>query len=88
MDIAPDGRRLAILTGLHVLEYARGEQETWAAALARPPRRLEIPQLSQGEALAYRRDGQALLLTSEGPREPLWQITPPSPEGGEVKSEK
>jgi hypothetical protein len=78
MDISPDGRRMAILTGLHVLEYRRNEQETWAAAVARPPLRLEIPQLPQGEAVAYRRDGKSLLLTSEGLHSPLWQVKLPA----------
>ena len=75
MDLSPDGKRLAVLGGLHAFEFQRREGEVWPAALARSPRRYALPALAQGEALCYRQDGRALIVTSEGARPPLWEIT-------------
>jgi hypothetical protein len=80
MDISPDGRRLAVLGGVHAFEYVRGEQEPWTDALARVPRRYVLPQLSQPEAIAYDRDGTALIVTSEGAHPPLWELKLPAGE--------
>jgi serine/threonine protein kinase/WD40 repeat protein/tetratricopeptide (TPR) repeat protein len=77
MDISPDGRRLVVLGGLHAFEYTRAEGETWQKALDRVPRRYALPEAKQAEAIAYRRDGKALLLTSEGERSPLWEMELP-----------
>ena len=74
MDLSPDGKRLAILGGLHAFEFERREGEAWPAALARIPRRYALPALAQGEALCYRQDGLALLVISEGVKQPLWEI--------------
>ncbi len=78
IDLSPDGKRLAVLGGLHAFEYERREGEAWPAALARVPRRYALPALAQSEALCYRHDGQALVVTSEGARQPLWEITLPA----------
>jgi hypothetical protein len=80
MDISPDGRRLVVLAGVHAFEYARGENEKWTDALARIPRRYVLPSLTQPEAIAYDRDGKAILVTSEGEHPPLWELKLPAGE--------
>ena len=38
-----------------------------------PAEELDVGARAQGEAIAYRLDGKALLTTSEDPGSPLWQ---------------
>jgi hypothetical protein len=92
MDISPDGRRLILLTYAHALEFTRSGEETWAQALARTPRKVEMPERDQGEAICYGGDGKTLYLTSEGESSPLWEVpvgeptdAPAEEEGGESK---
>jgi WD40 repeat protein/tetratricopeptide (TPR) repeat protein/tRNA A-37 threonylcarbamoyl transferase component Bud32 len=80
MDISADGRRLAVLGGVHAFEYVRGPEEKWTAALARAPRRYALPALAQPEAIGYDREGKALVVTSEGEHPPLWELKLPSGE--------
>ena len=74
MDVSPDGRRAVVLTYLHAFEYTRHENEEWAEAFARPPRKILMPLRSQGESICYGLDGKTLYLTSENPRTPLWEV--------------
>jgi len=74
MDISPDGRRLVVLGGLHAFEFTRGERESWLQAMDRPARRYVLPHARQAEAICYRADGKALLVTSEGINTPLWEM--------------
>jgi hypothetical protein len=77
MSLSPDGQRLAILGGLHAFEWTKKDSETWANAVNQQPRRYSLPKGKQLEAITYRRDGRALLLTSEGAHTPLWEMTLP-----------
>ncbi len=74
MDISPDGKQLLLLTYGHALEFTRRTEETWAQALARPPRMITMPARDQGEAVCYGLDGKSLYLTSEGAASPLWEL--------------
>ncbi len=70
MDLAPDGRRLAVLTYEHAYLLECGADGDWASALPRPPRRIELPDpldktLRKREALCWSADGRALLVTGE-----------------------
>jgi WD40 repeat protein/tRNA A-37 threonylcarbamoyl transferase component Bud32/tetratricopeptide (TPR) repeat protein len=78
MDISPDGRRLVVLGGVHAFEYVRGDSEKWTEALSRVPRRYILPKLEQPEAIAYDREGKALIVTSEGEHPPLWELKLPT----------
>ncbi len=53
MDFAADGSAAVVVTYGDVLVYPRIGDETWAAALARPPRRLAPHGLEQAEAVAF-----------------------------------
>jgi hypothetical protein len=70
-DLSPDGRTLAVLTYDHLLLYSRAPGESWAQAVARPPRTQPVPWLHQAEAVAWLPDGRGLLATGEFSPAPL-----------------
>jgi hypothetical protein len=74
MDISPDGRRAVVLTDTAGFEFTRGADEGWPAAFGRDPCLVPTPPRKNGESICYGADGKALYLTSEGDREPLWEI--------------
>ncbi len=74
MDISPDGHRAILLTYGNAFEFIRGETESWAEALAKPPRQIEMPERVQGESICYGPDGRTLYLTSEKLPTPLWEV--------------
>lgn len=66
MDFAADGSAAVIVTYGDVLVYPRSKDETWAAALAREPRRLAPHGLPQAEAVCFGAEGREIYVTSEG----------------------
>ena len=75
-DLAPDGRRLAVLTYSELLVYARRGDEDWAHAVARTPAVHPLPWLPQAEALTWAPGGQALYATGEAMPAPLFYLNP------------
>jgi hypothetical protein len=74
-DISPDGRRVALCTyaqgyELVLPEDAAGFDAVWAV----PPVPVALGPRLQGEAIAYRVDGRALLTTSESSASSLQQV--------------
>lgn len=74
-DISPDGTRVAFSTYAQGYELvlpsgAMSFDEIWA----QPPQRVDLGPRLQGEAIAYRADGRALLTTSELAPAPLQQV--------------
>lgn len=65
LDFAPDGSAALVLTYGDVLLFPRAAGETWAAALARPPRRLPPHRLIQAEAACFTADGRTVFVSSE-----------------------
>lgn len=74
MDISPDGHRAVILTYGDAYEYQRAEAESWRDALARPARKIVMPERIQGESICYGSDGKTLYLTSEKLPTPLIEV--------------
>jgi hypothetical protein len=68
LGFSPDRSCALVLTYAGVLVYAREPDETWADALARPPRRLAPHTLPQAEAACFSRDGRSLYVCSEQTR--------------------
>ena len=75
-DLAPDGRRLAVLTYSELLVYTRRGDATWAEAVAQPPAVHPLPWLPQAEALGWAPGGQALYATGEAMPAPLLYLNP------------
>ena len=74
MDVSPDGRRAVVVTYNNAFEFVRQPGQTWAQALARPPREISMPDRAQGEAVCFGEDGMTLYLTSERLPTPLWEV--------------
>ncbi len=76
MDLDSAARRLVLLTYLDGFVYERADGESWREALRRLPRRLDLPTLPQGEAIAFDRHGRAIWATSEKLPAPLLRLDP------------
>jgi len=73
-DISPDGQRVALCTYLSGYEFRLPAGTTaFDAIWQQRAEELDVGARAQGEAIAYRLDGKALLTTSEGESSPLWQ---------------
>ncbi len=77
MDFDPTLRRLALTTLTQAHIYTRAEGESWVHALQRTPQTLDLPTEAQTEAITWRADGRALLLTSEGSPTPATWLSLP-----------
>ena len=75
-DIAPDGRRIAVMTYNEVLLYRRRGDESWAQAMARKPVVHDLPWLPQAEALGWDTGGRGLYATGEFAPAPLLYLNP------------
>ncbi len=74
-DISPDGRRVALCDYMQGYEIVLPEGAAFNTIWNQPLKAIELGQRKQGEAIAYRLDGIALLTTSEGKASPLIQVT-------------
>ena len=73
-DVSPDGRRVALSTYAQGYELEIPSDAAFDDVWARPPVPIVLGPRLQGEAIAYRIDGRALLTTSEIVPWPLQQI--------------
>lgn len=74
-DISPDGRRVAFCDYMQAYEIVLSAGAPFESIWKQPLQPITLGQRKQGEAIAYRLDGKALLATSEGLRAPLIQVT-------------
>lgn len=72
MDISNDGRYAIIHTVLDGnFEFTRNQNETWAEAFVKEPRRIGIPEDRGFEAICYGTNGVDLYLMKEGLNSPI-----------------
>lgn len=64
--VSADGTRLLLRTPTTALEWIGAPGLKLAETLTTSPRRVSLPRTPRGEAVAYRPDGAALVLTTEG----------------------
>jgi hypothetical protein len=81
-DITPDGSRVVLRNYTAAYEWDVPGDDV-AAALRGVPARIPLPRSQQGEGITYSRDGQALIVSSEGEGAPVQELrrttrTPPS----------
>lgn len=76
---SPDGRTLVLrtYTDAYLFPVSGTGPAAVTAALRQTPRRLPLPTQPQGEGVTFRRDGRALVLTSEGVHSAVWQVLIP-----------
>jgi hypothetical protein len=72
--VAPDGRRVALRDYLLLYEYRLPNGRPFPSIFRETPERILFAIETQGEAITYRRDGRALLTTSEGRLPPLHEL--------------
>jgi hypothetical protein len=65
LDIAPDGLSAVVTTYKDAYRYRRTADESWAAAFARAPERIDLPQWKQTEAGGFTADGRQFCAGSE-----------------------
>lgn len=74
-DISPDGRSVALCDYVQGYEIALPDSRAaFNTIWKRPLTQITLGSRKQGEAIAYRQDGKALLATSEGLPAPLIQV--------------
>jgi len=72
--IAPDGKHVVVRTYSDAYEWNVPDGNL-ATALARPPAaQVTMPDRRSGEAIAYSRGGQSLLVTNEGKQAPIFEL--------------
>ncbi len=74
-DIAPDGSRVVIRTLFEAFEFALVDGDV-AAAVQTTPLNVSLPEVRQGESIAYTADSTSLLAGSEGTDSPLHRLRP------------
>jgi hypothetical protein len=73
-DISPDGSRIALCDYMQGYEIVLPRGGSFNTIWNQPLRPIGLGERKQGEAIAYRLDGKALLVTSEGSPAPLIQV--------------
>lgn len=73
-DISPDGRRVVLCDYMQGYEIVLPTRAAFNAIWGQPLMAFDLGQRKQGEAIAYRLDGKALVATSEGSHAPLIQV--------------
>ena len=75
MAFSPNGRKLIVRNYLNAHFYERQPDQTWEQVFqSQKPRRIVLPVQRQGEAICFTPDSQAVIVTSETKRQPIWQI--------------
>lgn len=83
--VSPDGRLVVLRTYLGAYIYPIVGDDLVGALFA-PPRSVSLPPQQQGESVTFTRDGQALLVSSEGVDTPVLRVPLVSGDGGVVGS--
>ena len=80
-DLSPDGSRVALRTYTDLYEWNVPGDDV-AAAFAAEPTVTPLPPTSQGEGVAYSRDGRSILTSTEGDGAPVHRLVARSPAPG------
>jgi hypothetical protein len=78
MDVAPDGRRLAIISSRGASIVDREADESWGDAIRRGERLFALPKRENGETVCFGRSRNELFLNSEFVGQPLWRVKIPA----------
>lgn len=76
LDLAPDRSFAIVHTYGCSYRFDRTSTQSWADAFKAAPRRIEVPRMQQGEAVAIGANSHFLYYTSEGRRPPLYRLQP------------
>ncbi len=73
-DISPSGDLAIVRSYTSAWLFQRQQGETWAQAFASPGPSNLMPLQLQGEAICFDSSGQAVVLTSEGVSQTIWEV--------------
>ncbi|WP_162932598.1 esterase-like activity of phytase family protein [Solimonas sp. K1W22B-7] len=73
MDLDRDGRHLAMISYGWLFCFDRAAGESWAQAVARPPRSWRLPRAGGLEAMAIEPDGVSVVVAPEGLPAPVYR---------------
>jgi hypothetical protein len=74
MDIDASGTRAAVISYRSVYVFERAAGMSWLEALAVAPTEFEGPPANKEESIAFSRDGDYLLITTEGVPAPIFKL--------------
>ena len=66
LDISSDCKKAAVVTYYGAFVFTRAKDESWADAFAKEPTSLGPHGLPQAESIAFTKEGNTLLVVSEG----------------------
>ncbi|MFB9967625.1 hypothetical protein [Sinosporangium siamense] len=78
---SPTGDRLVVRNATHAYVWWIRNNDV-VASLRGTPVTIQLPEQRQGEGVTFSPHGDALLVNSEGPRQPVWKV--PLPEDADV----
>ncbi|GGL56951.1 hypothetical protein GCM10014719_67940 [Planomonospora parontospora subsp. antibiotica] len=73
---SPTGDRIVVRNGEKAYVW-RVKNDDVAAAFKGKPIEVDLPSQRQGEGITFSADGHALLVNSEGPKQPIWRVPLP-----------
>jgi hypothetical protein len=79
LDIAPNGRTALVMNYKDAYIFPRSGGEDWSTAMAEKPLRVPLPQVKGKEAACFAANGRDIYFTCEGPRPPLFRLSPSRP---------
>jgi hypothetical protein len=71
MDISADGKSAVILTYSGAYYYSTTQPRDWFATLTTPPKVINVPYLTQAEAVGFSQDANSIFVTTEKRPAPL-----------------
>jgi len=74
MDINADGSAAVVLTYGGMYFYARSDNESWLAALQKPPLGLGLRKVRNAESITFSSSGDAAFITTERKHAPLLRV--------------
>jgi len=74
LDFSADGRQAAVISYRSLYLFSRNDAESWPDAFARKPLEFEGPPSPKEEAVAYGRNEDFIMVTTEGTPAPMYRF--------------
>ncbi|WP_434927278.1 hypothetical protein [Shewanella sp. HL-SH2] len=74
MDISADGLSAVVLTYTHAFYFSQSQPGDWLTLLSTAPKQINLPSITQAEAVGFSQDGHSIYITSERLPAPLYKV--------------
>ncbi|WP_434939248.1 hypothetical protein ACRWQN_18215 [Shewanella sp. HL-SH8] len=74
MDISADGLSAVVLTYTHAFYFSQSQPGDWLTLLSSAPKQINLPSITQAEAVGFSQDGHSIYITSERLPAPLYKV--------------